>query len=105
MYRAAVRGMVEDIDARMHKWNKLYVARRARGDPDRNNGEIVGIGVNIRFDDPTGHIEILGTMRGSPAEKAGPRPQDMIVSVNGKVFRGKTLTMPSTSCAARRGTR
>ena len=89
VYRAAVRGMVEDIDARMHRWNKLLSPAELAEIETELNGEIVGIGVNIRFDDSTGHIEILGTTRGSPAEKAGLQAHDTIVSVNGKLFRGK----------------
>ncbi|MGO8998836.1 MAG: S41 family peptidase [Polyangiaceae bacterium] len=91
VYRAAVRGMVEDIDGRMHKWNKLLSPTELGEIETELSGEIVGIGVTIRFDDPTGHIEILGTMHGSPAEKAGLQAHDTIVSVNAKVFRGKTL--------------
>jgi carboxyl-terminal processing protease len=91
VYRAAVRGMVEDVDARMHKWNKLLSPSELAEIETDLSGEIVGIGVSIRFDDPTGHIEVLGTMAGSPAEKAGLLAHDTIVSVNGKVFRGKPL--------------
>ena len=91
IYRAAVRGMVEDIDARMHRWNKLLSPAELSEMETELRGEIVGIGVNIRFDDPTGHIEILGTTSGSPAEKAGLLAHDTIVSVNGQLFRGKTL--------------
>jgi carboxyl-terminal processing protease len=91
VYRAAVRGMVEDIDARMHRWNKLLSPAQLAEMETELSGEIVGIGVSIRFDDPTGHIEILSTTPGSPAEKAGLLAHDTIVSVNGQIFRGKTL--------------
>ncbi len=91
IYRAAVRGMVEDIDARMHKWNKLLSPAELAEIQTELSGEIVGIGVNVRFDDATGHIDVLAITRGSPAEKAGLMAHDTIVSVNGKLFRGKTL--------------
>jgi carboxyl-terminal processing protease len=90
VYRAAVRGMVEDIDARMHRWNKLLSPTQLAEIQTELSGEIVGIGVSIRFDDPTGHIEILGTTPGSPADKGGLLARDTIVSVNGKLFRDKT---------------
>jgi carboxyl-terminal processing protease len=91
IYRAAVRGMVEDVDARMHKWNKLLSPSQLAEIETELSGQIVGIGVSINFDDSTGHIEVLGTMAGSPAEKAGLLAHDMIVSVNSKVFRGKAM--------------
>jgi carboxyl-terminal processing protease len=89
VYRAAVRGMVEDIDARMHRWNKLLSPSELAEIETQLKGEIVGIGVTIRFDDPSGHIEIMATSEGSPAAKAGLQANDTIVSVNGKLFRGK----------------
>src|ERR1700722_2307895 len=91
IYRAAVRGMVEDVDARMHKWNKLLSPSQLAEIETERSAQIVGIGVSINFDDSTGHIEVLGTMAGSPAEKAGLLAHDMIVSVNSKVFRGKAM--------------
>ena len=33
--------------------------------------ELVGIGITLNFDSGTGHIEVLSTTGGSPAEKAG----------------------------------
>ena len=90
IYRAAVRGMVEDVDARMHKWNKLLSPTELTEIETDLSGQIVGIGVAVKFDSPTGHIEILRTMAGAPAEKAGLLAHDTIVSVNAKVFRGKT---------------
>ena len=75
----------------MHRWNKLLSPTQLAEIETELSGEIVGIGVSIRFDDPTGHIEILGTTPGSPADKGGLLAHDTIVSVNGKLFRGKTL--------------
>jgi carboxyl-terminal processing protease len=91
IYRAAVRGMVEDVDVRMHKWNKLLAPSELAELRSDLKGEIVGIGVKIKFDAASGHIDILGTIAGSPAEKAGMQAGDTILSVNSKLFRGKTL--------------
>jgi carboxyl-terminal processing protease len=90
VYRAAVRGMVEDIDARMHKWNRLLSPAQVAEVERDLSGEIVGIGVTTKFDEATGHIDLMGVIAGSPAEKAGLQAHDTIVSVNGKVYRGKT---------------
>jgi carboxyl-terminal processing protease len=90
LYRAAVQGMLSDVDPKMHKWNKLLSPRELTELTNDLKGEIVGIGVRIKFDAPTGHMEVLGTVPGSPADKAGVRPTDLVLSVNGKLFKGHT---------------
>jgi carboxyl-terminal processing protease len=91
LYRAAVRGMVGDIDPTMHRWNKLLSPHEYAELTSDLAGQIVGIGVQIKFDAPTGHIAVQGTIAGSPAEKAGLHATDTILSVNGKLFKGKTM--------------
>jgi carboxyl-terminal processing protease len=91
LYRAAVRGMVTDIDPTMHRWNKLLSPHEYQELTSDLAGQIVGIGVHIKFDAPTGHIAVVGTIAGSPAEKAGLRATDTILSVNGKLFKGKSM--------------
>jgi carboxyl-terminal processing protease len=90
VYRAAVRGMIEDVDARMHKWNRLLSPSELAEVQTDLSGEIVGIGVTVKFDAATGHIEVLAIVPGAPAEKAGLMANDTIVSVDSKTFKGKT---------------
>lgn len=47
-------------------------------------GAMVGIGVRITYDNTLGGIYITSVMLGSPAEKAGIKPGDVIVGVDGK---------------------
>ncbi len=44
---------------KMHRWNKLLSPSELAELQTDLSGEIVGIGVSMRFDDPTGRIEIL----------------------------------------------
>jgi carboxyl-terminal processing protease len=90
LYRAAVHGMLADVDPRMHRWNKLLSPSQYADLSSDLKGELVGIGVRINFDSATGHSDVLSTIPGSPAEKAGVRATDTIVSVNGKLWKGKT---------------
>ena len=90
VYRAAVQGMLEHVDAKMSKWNKLLSPAEVAEIRDDLKGELVGIGVKINFDPSTGHIEVQGTAAGSPAQRAGIQQGDLIVSVNGKLYKGKT---------------
>jgi len=54
-------------------------------------GEVVGVGVKIHFDPATGHIGILGTVAGSPAEREKLQAGDEILSVDGKLYKGKEI--------------
>jgi len=91
MYRAAARGMLERVDPKMKKWNKLLSPSELAFMRTDMKGEMVGVGVNIKFDSDTGWTDVLGVIPGSPAEKAGVMVGDKIVSVNGKVYKGMTF--------------
>jgi carboxyl-terminal processing protease len=91
LYRAAVRGMLTLADPSMKKWNALLSPQELREVRTDLKGEVVGIGVKIRFDEASGHSEILGVVPGSPAEKAGIGVGDRIVTVAGKLGKGRSL--------------
>jgi carboxyl-terminal processing protease len=91
LYRAAVRGMLEHVDPKMRKWNKLLSPSDLAEMRRDLKGELVGVGVQIKFDQDTGYTDVLGLVPGSPAEKAGIVAGDLIVSVNGKLYKGSAL--------------
>ena len=88
MYRAAARGMLERVDPKMKKWNKLLPPSELAFMRTDMKGELVGVGVQIKFESDTGWSDVLGVIAGSPAEKAGLMGGDKIVSVNGKLYKG-----------------
>jgi carboxyl-terminal processing protease len=90
LYRAAVAGMMEHADPSMSRWNKLLSPAELSELRDDLKGEIIGIGVQIHFEKATGYSDVLGLLPNSPAERAGILSGDKIVSVNGKLFKGKT---------------
>ena len=92
LYRAAVQGMLEHVDPKMHKWNKLLSPNDLAEMRRDLKGELVGVGVQIKFEHDTGYTDVLGLVPGSPAEKAGVVAGDLIVSVNGKLYKGMALT-------------
>lgn len=58
---------------------------------ERNTqGEFVGIGVSIQYDELM-QIKVATPLEGSPAQRAGVRTDDVIVSVNGDSTTGFTL--------------
>jgi carboxyl-terminal processing protease len=91
LYRAATTGMLERIDPRMRKWNKLLGPRELAELRNDLKGEVVGIGVHIKLDARTGYAEVLAAIPSSPAEKAGLLAGDTIVTVNGKLYKGMRL--------------
>lgn len=54
------------------------------------NGTFVGIGAELSKDDQ-GNILIISPISGFPAEKAGLKPKDIIIEVNGKSTTGQTV--------------
>jgi carboxyl-terminal processing protease len=83
--------MVEYADPSMQAWNKLLSPSDLSELRLDLRGELVGIGVKISLDQATGYIDVLGTIPGSPAERAGIAPPDKIVTVDGKLYKGRTL--------------
>jgi carboxyl-terminal processing protease len=91
LYRAAAAGMLERIDPKMHKWNKL-LSPSELADMDADlKGEIIGIGININYDSASGYTDVLSTIANSPAERAHLQAGDKIISVDGKLYKGKSL--------------
>jgi len=88
LYRAAVAGMLERVDGKMHAWNRLLSPTEVAELRSDLQGEIVGIGVKIELDPATGYIDVKSTVPGSPAERAGIAPPDKIVTVDGKLYKG-----------------
>lgn len=91
LYRAATEGMLEKIEPKMREWNKLITARELAEMRNDLKGELVGVGVQIKFDPPSGYADVLGTLPGSPSEKAGIVSGDKIVTVDGKLYKGMRL--------------
>lgn len=60
-------------------------------DVDRNQQtlgkQLVGIGAELRFDQMVGQIVVVSPLAGSPAQKAGLRAGDAIVTINGIEIR------------------
>ena len=77
----AIDGMTDAVGDTGHTDFMTPEERKQRD--DSLSGSYVGIGVRIE-PDPAGLPKIIGVFEGSPAEKAGLEPDDVIVAVDGK---------------------
>ena len=75
------------VDSIKDPYTTLFDPKEAKAFQDQLSGELTGIGVQLDDKD----IEVLAVIEGSPAERAGMKPGDVIVSVNKKRVVGKTL--------------
>jgi len=91
LYRAAAEGMLAQIDPAMRPYNKLLSPQQNAELIADMKGEVVGVGVQLKFDEPTGRAEVLGIIKGSPAERADVRDGDIVLQVDGQGFKGKQV--------------
>ena len=91
IYRAAAKGMLENLDPKMAEWNRLLSPAERKELEQDLAGELVGAGVEIKFDRDSGMSEIVYVIPESPAQAAGVLVGDRILSVNGKFYRGGHL--------------
>lgn len=91
LYKAAVAGMLQQLEPQLGAWNKLLTPEEMAELHADMKGEMVGIGVEIRFDEESGISDVMSVIPGSPAEHGGIRAGDKILTVGGKFYKGKTL--------------
>lgn len=81
--QGAIRGMVESLGDTGHT---VYLApEEVQAERDALNGRVTGIGVVV--DDRAWLPLVISVIDGSPADRAGLRPGDLIVSVDGVEVR------------------
>lgn len=76
----AVTGMVSFLG---DKWSHYLTAEQFKSVQNSINNKTVGIGINATYDEKSEAMVVLSVFDGSPAEYAGIKPNDKIVSVDG----------------------
>lgn len=88
--RAALRGMLSELDPH----SEFLDAEAYSATEEELNNEFNGVGIQVEERD--GHIVVITTIADTPAERAGIRRGDRIVSID-----GKTIDDPSTDKVVR----
>jgi carboxyl-terminal processing protease len=84
----AIEGMLETLGDGGHT---RFLTPEEREQNDQSlSGTYVGIGVQL--EETQGEIVVSAPIQGSPAERAGIRPDDVILAVDGKSVRGDDIS-------------
>jgi carboxyl-terminal processing protease len=90
LYEAALRGVLESLNRRNGEWHSLLRPGDVSAIRNQLSGQTAGVGVTLESR-ASGAIRISGVVDGSPAQRAGIRVDDTIVSVNGRDIKGMEL--------------
>ena len=95
----AVRGMLQGLDP-----HSTYLDEKdLKGLMTHTKGEFSGVGMEVTMKD--GIIVVVSPIDDSPAYKAGVKPGDMIVRINGKAVRGMSLSQAVMIMRGKAGTK
>ena len=72
---------------------------------DDTMGNFVGIGIYMIKSTDYDRIQVLSTIKGSPAEKAGIQAGDLIISVDGVEYKADDMTTASNNIKGEEGTK
>lgn len=84
--KAAIDGMVKELK---DPYSEYLTQEQTKSFNEGVSGDFVGIGAEMQKKND--QIMVTSPMKGSPAERAGIRPKDVITKVNGKSIKGKAL--------------
>ena len=98
----AIKGYIEGLD-------DPYTEYISKEDMDTylddTMGNFVGIGIYMIKNTKYDKIQVLSTIKGSPAEKAGIQAGDLIVSVDGVEYKADDMTTVSNKIKGQEGTK
>ncbi|MDP4162541.1 MAG: S41 family peptidase [Bacillota bacterium] len=100
LINGAINGMVQALD---DPYSDFMNDTEAKNFHQVISSSFEGIGAEIQEKD--GHIVIVSPIKGSPAEKAGLKPNDVVLSVNGKSVQGMSSSNAVMLIRGKKGTK
>ena len=97
----SIKGYIEALDDPYTE----YISKEEMKDYMEDTlGNYVGIGIYMTADKKQDKVKVISPIKGSPAEKAGIEPGDIIVSVNGKTYKASEMSAMSNDIKGEEGT-
>ncbi|KAB2338167.1 S41 family peptidase [Cytobacillus depressus] len=100
LINGAINGMVDALD---DPYSDYMTVDEAQSFHQSISSSFEGIGAEIQ--EQGGLIVIVTPIKGSPAEKAGLKPNDKVLSVDGKSIQGMSATEAVTLIRGKKGTK
>lgn len=98
----AIKGYIEGLGDPYTE----YISKEDMDDYlDDTMGNFVGIGIYMVKNTNYDRIQVLATIKGSPAEKSGIRAGDLIISVDGVEYKADDMTTASNNIKGEEGTK
>jgi len=86
MLEYAIKGLIAELDP-----HSAYLDKEAYAELQATtSGEFGGVGLEVGMDE--GAIKVITPLDGSPSQKSGIKPGDIIVRIDDHPMKGKTLT-------------
>ncbi|ASS76564.1 peptidase S41 [Tumebacillus algifaecis] len=100
LLNGAIEGMIKSLD---DPYSTYMAPTEAAQFHENIESSFEGIGAEIRAEE--GKIVVVSPIKGSPAEKAGVKPNDRIRSVDGKVLDGMTASEAVVHIRGKKGSK
>ncbi len=99
---AAIKGMMESLHDR---WTVFMDPKEYRGlNENLDGGNFPGVGVLIDLDPTTQQPEVVQTLDGGPAQRAGIQAGDILQQIDGKDTKGLSVAQDSVMLRGKEGT-
>ncbi|MBU7584548.1 MAG: PDZ domain-containing protein [Nostoc sp. TH1S01] len=92
----AIQSMLKSLD---DPFTRFLDPEQYRSLQVNTSGELTGVGLQIALNPHTGQLEVVSPIEGSPAEKAGIRPRDRILKIEG--FSTENFTLDEAAARMR----